>query len=170
MTNTTCGATRVLAMCAVVLLAGWPLHKDADRLNPRIGPAKPLQYRSILDAKDWKNPYVVIRRDSIEVVASGLRSGRKTIAPTDLQRTLLDLPVTAWPYGRVAAVQEIGIRAPGDDKPIAHNLDVTPDAHYADQSPASGDLSELPCEWRRDARNDDSRPNRSTEMVVPSLR
>jgi hypothetical protein len=117
----------VLTMCAVGLLAGFPWQKDSERLNPRIGRANPQQYGSIRDAKDWKNPYLVIRRDGIEVIASGLLSGRRTVAPTDLERALIDLPVTAWPYGRVVAVQEIGIRAAdrSDDKPIADNLDVT---------------------------------------------
>lgn len=127
MTNTPCGATIVVTMCAVGLLAGWPAQNHVERLNPRIGPANPQQYRSIRDAKDWKNPYVVIRPDGIEVIASGLRSGRQTVTATDLQRTLLDLPMTAWPYGRVVAVQEIGIRAAdrSDDQPIADNLGVT---------------------------------------------
>lgn len=68
----------------------------------------------------------MIRRDGIEVNASGLLSGRKTIALTELRRTLLDLPVTAWPYGSVVAVEENSIRADhGDDQRIAHNLDAT---------------------------------------------
>ncbi len=127
MTKTTCGATMVLTICAVSLLAGSPAQKDPERLNPRIGPAHPEQYRSIRDAKDWKNPYLVIRRDGIEVVASGVLSDRRTVAPTDLQRTLIGLPVTAWPYGRVVVVQVIGIREGdrSDDRPTAHNLDVT---------------------------------------------
>src|SRR5262245_5174466 len=117
--------TMVLRMCAVGLLAGWPVQNESERLNARIGPANPALYRPVGDASDWKNPCLVVRRDGIEVIASGFLSGRKTIAPTELQQTLIDLPLTAWPYGRVVAVQEIGIRATdrGDDKSIADNLD-----------------------------------------------
>jgi hypothetical protein len=52
---------------------------------------------------------------------------RRTVASTDLQRTLVDLAVSAWPYGRVAAVEEIGIREVDgtDDRRIAGNLNVT---------------------------------------------
>jgi hypothetical protein len=94
-------------------------------LNPRIGPAAPERYKSIRDAKDWENPYLVIRRDGIEVIAKGLASGRKTVAAADLEQTLIALPLTAWPYGRVVAVQEIGIRAAdrSDDKLIADDLE-----------------------------------------------
>jgi hypothetical protein len=117
----------VLTICAVGLLAGWPVQRDSERLNPRIGPANPRLYRSIHDARDWKNPILIIRRDGIEVISNGVLSGGRIVAPTDLQRTLIDLPLTAWRYGRVVAVQEIGLRAPdfSDTKPMADNLDVT---------------------------------------------
>jgi hypothetical protein len=105
MLKVTCGTTVVLTMCAVGLLAGRPAQKDSEQLDPRIGPAHAQQYKSTRDGKDWKNPKLVIRRDGIEVIASGLRSG-PIVAPADLQRTLIDLPVTAWPYGRVVPVHE----------------------------------------------------------------
>jgi hypothetical protein len=97
---------------------------QTGRLDPRIGAAAPQRYASVRDAKDWENPYLVIRRDRIEVIAKQLPSGRKTVAAADLERTLIELTVTAWPYGRVAAVQENSVRAAGgvDDKSIADNL------------------------------------------------
>jgi hypothetical protein len=76
-------------------------------------------------AEDWKNPYLVVGPGSIEVIASGIPAGRRTVAPTALRRTLVDLPVTAWPYGRVVAVQETGPRNLGDDKPIRDNFYAT---------------------------------------------
>jgi hypothetical protein len=130
MTKTISGATLVLTIYAASVLAGSPVQKDsvqAKRLNPGIGLANPQQYKSIRNAKEWKNPYLVIRRDGIEVIASGLPSGGKTVASTDLQRALIDLAVTAWPYGRVVAVQDIGIRAAdrSDQESIADNLNAT---------------------------------------------
>ena len=91
-------------------------------MDSRIGAAAPQGHRSIRDAKDWENPYLVIRREGIEVIAKPLSSGRQTVAAADLQQTLIALPVTAWPYGRIAVVQEISIRTGGDEKPIADNL------------------------------------------------
>jgi len=128
MTKTVWGAF-VLMICAASVLAARPVQTDtvqAGRLNARIGPADPQRYKSIRDAKDWENPYLVIRREGIEVIAKGLPSGRQTVAATDLQRTLIDLPATAWPYGRVVAMQDIGIRAAdrGDEQPIADNRNV----------------------------------------------
>ena len=122
-------AITVLTMCAGGVLSGWTAQRDSaanDQLDPRIPSARPRQYEAVLVAKDWRNPYLVIGPDSIELIAIGLPSRRTTVASTDLQRTLASLPVTAWPYGRVVAVQEDSIRVPErDDKPIADNLNAT---------------------------------------------
>jgi len=130
MTQTMCRAALLLAICTASVLAGRLVQNDSaetGRLNSRIGPADPQRYKSIRDAKDWANPYLVIRRDGIEVISKGLPSGRRTVASPDLRRTLIELPVTAWPYGRVVVVQDIGIRAAdqSDEQPIADNRKVT---------------------------------------------
>ena len=127
MTNTLGAIVGILLIGAASSLVG-PLQSGSvqtGRLDPRIGAAAPQRYKAIRDAKDWENPCLVIRRDGIEVIAKQLPSGRQTVAVADLERMLIGLPLTAWPYGRVAAVQEISIRAGdrSDDKPIADNLD-----------------------------------------------
>jgi hypothetical protein len=130
MTKTMCGAALLLTIGTASVLAARSPQNDSvqdGRLNARIGPANPQRYKSIRDVKDWGNPYLVIRRDGIEVIAKGVLSSRQTVASTDLRRTLLELPVTAWPYGRVVAVQDIGVRAAdrSDEQPIADNRSVT---------------------------------------------
>ena len=80
-------------------------------LDQRIGLANRNLFHSVRDAKDWANPYLVIRHDGIEVISKGLPSGSRTVAASDLKRLLIDLPVSAWPYGRVVVVQDISIRA-----------------------------------------------------------
>jgi hypothetical protein len=125
MTNT--GAVVALLLIGVPSTLASPMQSgtvQVGRLDPRIGAAAPKRYASVRDAKDWQNPYLVIRRDGIEVIAKQLPTGRKTVAAVELERTLVGLPVTAWPYGRVAAVQENGVRAAGgsDDVSIPDNL------------------------------------------------
>ena len=127
MTKTVCAAVAV-SICASSAFAHRGVQKElatAERLDQRIGRADPSKYKSIRDAKDWKNPYLVIHRGGIEVIANGLVSGRSIVPVAELQQTLLELPVTAWPYGRAAAVQEIGMRA-GDrqeEELISGNLE-----------------------------------------------
>ena len=97
--------------------------RPTERLNPKIGRANRQKYLSIRDGKDWANPTLVIRANGIEVIARSLPSGGKIVAPSELRRTLVDLPLNAWPYGRVVAAQDIGIRASdqSDEEPIRQN-------------------------------------------------
>jgi len=97
---------------------------QTNGLDSRIGRANPELYRGVLDAKDWKNPYLVIGPDSIYLTANSFPADRKAVAIADLRRSLIELPVTAWPYGRVVGLQESGIRGPDriDDSVIADNL------------------------------------------------
>ena len=87
---------------------GGPMQSGSiptGRLDPRIGAAAPELYKSVRDAKDWENPCLVIGRDGIEVIGKQLPSGRQTVAVADLERTLIRLPVSAWPLreGRCGA-------------------------------------------------------------------
>ncbi len=63
------------------------------------------------------HPYLVIGADGIGIFSKAVPKGRKTVPVADLRRTLLSLPVDAWPYGRVIAIQEAGIRS-GDDAKV----------------------------------------------------
>ena len=91
-------------------------------LDPRIKPAAAERYKAIRNAAKWENPYLMVGPDHIVVRAKGL-AGLKIVVPDALEQTLLELPITAWPYGKVVAVQENGNRADkSDDKPIADNV------------------------------------------------
>jgi hypothetical protein len=114
-----------LAVCSLIAVIAWEAQLPAgaadDQLDPKIPPAHPEKYRHIRDAKDWANPYLVIRADGIEVIAKALPRGRKVVSAKELQKTLISLPVSAWPYGKVVAVQEISIRSGNDDALIEQN-------------------------------------------------
>lgn len=89
-----------------------------ERLPARIPPADHAKYRSVQDAADWKNPYVVITRDGFDARFQG---GRMFGPLSILARTLVGLPDSAWPYGRVVAGSENGVRIIGDDQVIKRN-------------------------------------------------
>ena len=103
-------------------LSGSPMQEQ--QLNSRIPAADHEKFKSIRDAQDWSNPYLVVYADGIEVISKAVPSGRKLVAPANLRRTLIGLPASAWPYGRVVAIQEAGIRVPGDDQRIKRNKQV----------------------------------------------
>jgi hypothetical protein len=100
---------------------GWSdVHpQDLDR---RIGAPQIEKYRAVRDAREWKNPMVVIRPDSIEVVSEALANGRVTVPVEELRAVLIRLPLSAWPYGRVVGAQDASIIGSRSDlEPIARN-------------------------------------------------
>jgi hypothetical protein len=85
-------------------------------------PPDPGKYRAARDAADWQNPYLTVRPNGVEVKArSALLKDGRTVPVERLEETLKSLPLTAWPYGNVVAVQEIGIRSKSDDHLIERN-------------------------------------------------
>lgn len=76
-------------------------------LQNRIPKPDPKKYRSVQDAKDWKYPYLIVRPDGIEIL--GITPVGGSIPVQSVPRALERLPDSAWPYGLLAAVQDIGI-------------------------------------------------------------
>jgi hypothetical protein len=96
---------------------GWT--QTSQSLQSRIPKPNPKKYHSVQVATDWKNPYLMVRRDGIEIV--GMTTVGQSIPVDSVPGALKGLPDSAWPYGLVVAVQDIGIRAPGDTPRIEAN-------------------------------------------------
>jgi hypothetical protein len=67
----------------------------------------PEAVHSVRDAKDWKNPYLIVRPDGIEIL--GMTPVGRAIAVELVPGVLERLPDIAWPYGLIVAVQDVGI-------------------------------------------------------------
>lgn len=80
-----------------------------------IPPATPEKYHGKMDMKGWRNPYLIIRADGVALLDPDDHLER-ILKPEELTRTLGDLPPSAWPYGRVVAVTENGVRGSADDE------------------------------------------------------
>jgi len=78
------------------------------QLDPRIPPADPDKYKSIQDGRDWRNPYISIQGDGIDILVSNSPVNWKLIQADELSSALRALPVSAWPYGRVVAAVDGG--------------------------------------------------------------
>ena len=81
------------------------------------------EIRKIRTAEDWHNPYVMVYRDSFELILHDRSRTSERISLATLEKSLLDLPLERWPLGRVVAVQEIAIRSGDDDEKIAANIE-----------------------------------------------
>jgi len=80
-------------------------------------PAKGELYKSVRDASEWENPYLIIGPDAVVVLGvEGM------VPPGELPIALAALPKEAWPYGRIVAVQEVGIMSRDDSERIGETL------------------------------------------------
>lgn len=107
-----------LVSCSPPKILQKPVDARTSTLKNRIPPPDPNKYRSVRDAGDWQNPYLMVRANGIVPISA---TETPTMSPADVVAYLDKLPSTAWPYGLVVAVSENGVRAPGDDGPIRRN-------------------------------------------------
>ena len=100
----------IYAALALAALMGSDVVAD-DYLNPAIGPPNQVLYRSVRDARKWRNPILIIQGDGVDVKGTGITgiNGTHHVAVDDLKALLIRLPVSAWPYGRVVAQTDQGI-------------------------------------------------------------
>ena len=66
---------------------------------------------ALIDKKGWQNPYLIIRGRRSRAARSR-QSLERMLKPGELTQALGNLPPSAWPYGRVVAVTENGVRVP----------------------------------------------------------
>jgi len=90
-------------------------------LKDRIPPADPNKYRSVVDARNWQNPYLTVQSKGIDARPISAVTEAPTMSPSDVVVYLERLPSIAWPYGLVVVVTENGVRAPGNDAQIKRN-------------------------------------------------
>jgi len=94
-------------LAQLVAVACIDCSQTSRSLQDRIPGPDPKKYHSVQDAKGWKNPYLIVRRDGIEIV--GMTPVGQVISVESVPVTLEKLPDSAWPYGLVVAVQDMGI-------------------------------------------------------------
>jgi hypothetical protein len=76
--------------------------------------ADPGKYERVHDMKKWGNPYLIIRTDGVGLLDPA-DNAEILLKPDELLDRLARLPASAWPYGRVVAVAEIGVRESEQD-------------------------------------------------------
>jgi hypothetical protein len=66
------------------------------------------------DMKKWRNPYLIVRADGVALLDVA-DSAEIILKPDELLPALAKLPASNWPYGRVVAATEAGLRASEQD-------------------------------------------------------
>jgi hypothetical protein len=81
----------------------------------QIPPADPQKYAAMRDLKAWRNPYLIVRVDGVALLDVG-DNLQQILDPDKLPEVLASLPTSAWPYGRVIAIQEISTARSEQDR------------------------------------------------------
>jgi hypothetical protein len=84
------------------------------RLDPAIGPPMLDRYESIRDSQDWLNAYLSVCPRGVLLDVRSISRVNERVPHDTLRQVLLDLPITAWPYGRIVALQDCSVGEPGD--------------------------------------------------------
>ena len=109
-------AVAMLASCSAPKTPDPPRSKPAHAARIlAIPPATPEKYRGMKDMKGWRNPYLILRADGVALLDPDNHLER-ILKPGELTQALGNLPPSAWPYGRVVAVTENGVRISPDDE------------------------------------------------------
>ena len=103
---------------AFVLLVGLTLAcssentarpPDAQATLQAIPQADPAQFDHIRDMRNWRNPYLIVRADKVLLFDSA-DNAEISLKTDEVLPALAALPTAKWPYGRVVAVSENGVR------------------------------------------------------------
>lgn len=71
------------------------------------------KYGRLPSMKQWRNPYLIVSQDGVSLLDVS-NNEERMLKSDELLDTLATLPPSAWPYGRVVAVQETGV-SPSED-------------------------------------------------------
>jgi hypothetical protein len=114
----------VLGHCFSPAASG--LNQNTSQKHTRVidslPPPNDQEIRKIRTAEQWRNPYIVVCRDGFELILHNEPRSQVLLSLNELEKALLKMSREQWPLGKVVAVQENGLRSPGDDPKIERNL------------------------------------------------
>jgi hypothetical protein len=89
--------------------------QTSPSLSSRIPKPDPNKYQVIRDGKDWQNPYLVVRPEGIEIYR--ITPPAQGVPVESVLDILEHLPDSAWPYGLVVVVSDVGVLSSRKDVP-----------------------------------------------------
>jgi len=109
-------AAAFLLLSLTIACSSQPANKppSPEAILQAIPSADPAKYEHIQNMKQWRNPYLIVRVDGVALYDSA-DSAEIALKPDEVLAVLSRLPASNWPYGRVVAAAEIGVRASEQD-------------------------------------------------------
>ncbi|MBP7860667.1 hypothetical protein KA183_03215 [bacterium] len=93
----------------VKAIAEMELEPKKMRLNPNIKVGQTSKINEIKDAGNWANPYIAVGDGEVSVGWGKPRHQKTFKTVEEVEKFLVNLPVPAWPYGRIIALSEHSI-------------------------------------------------------------
>jgi len=107
----------------VCLMAGCNKEPASETPDPQtilqaIPAADSAKYEHIRDMKNWRNPYLIVRADGVALFDVADHA-EIILKPDELLPALAKLPASNWPYGRVVAAAQTGMKGASEQDKIA---------------------------------------------------
>lgn len=77
---------------------------DASAILLKIPTADAAKFNSPQQAKNWPNPYLIVRPDGARLLSSAAPNEEQKLKPEEVLDALAQVPTSAWPDGRVVAI------------------------------------------------------------------
>ncbi len=111
-----------VALVATLALAACSHQEAAKTPDPvsqlqSIPSADSAKYERVKDMKNWRNPYLIVRRDGVALLDVA-DSAEIILKMDELLPALAKLPASQWPYGRVVAAAESRVNGSDQDKAV----------------------------------------------------
>ncbi len=109
----------------VKAIAEMELEPKKMRLNPNIKVGQTSKINEIKDAGNWANPYIAVGDGEVSVGWGKPRHQKTFKTVEEVEKFLVNLPVPAWPYGRIIALSEHSVSSlPGARDLRKHSWDL----------------------------------------------
>jgi hypothetical protein len=79
-------------------------------LSETIPPPDRKQFLTVKKQEDWRNPFLRLNSDGTVTLLASSNAFQK-LEGVNLEKALVELPVSDWPFGRVIAVQPCATRS-----------------------------------------------------------
>ncbi len=108
-----------------------------------IPPPSKTRYMAVHSFEGWQNPYITVQPDMVTVHVLladanptgygiggmlrpvGARREELNVSPDKLGEAMSSIPQTAWPYGRVVAIEEAHKTPPAQEPVVRRNMEAT---------------------------------------------
>lgn len=97
-----------------------PEQPSPETVLQAIPAADPAKYDHIQNTKNWRNPYLIVRKDGIALYDTA-DSAEIILKPEEVTGALAELPHSDWPYGRVVAASETAATSDQEGVAIRRN-------------------------------------------------